>query len=92
MRKSKPLGKKEIPSLQSNHSVYLARSEAITEESINNENEVQPMENEELIKIKEESIKGICNIFGNPIVFKYASIVKSTWNIPQFQHVAVLNL
>ncbi|KAM3836858.1 DNA polymerase alpha catalytic subunit [Vipera latastei] len=57
VRKSNPLGKKEIPSLQSNHSVYLARSEAITEESINNENEVQPMENEELIKIKEESIK-----------------------------------
>ncbi|XP_015683174.1 DNA polymerase alpha catalytic subunit [Protobothrops mucrosquamatus] len=57
VRKSIPLGKKEIPSLQSNHSVYLARSEAITEESINNENGVQPMENEELVKIKEESIK-----------------------------------
>ncbi|XP_026530756.1 DNA polymerase alpha catalytic subunit [Notechis scutatus] len=57
VKKSIPHGKKEIPSLQSKHPVYLARSEAITEESINNENGVQLMEKEELIKIKEESIK-----------------------------------
>lgn len=78
MRKSIPPGKKEIPSLQSKHSVSLARSEAVTEESINNQNGVQLMENEELVKIKEESIKGICNTSGNLTLFKYASIVKST--------------
>ncbi|ETE64292.1 DNA polymerase alpha catalytic subunit, partial [Ophiophagus hannah] len=57
VKKSIPPGKKEIPSLQSKHPVYLARSEAVTEESINNENGVQLMEKEGLIKIKEESIK-----------------------------------
>ncbi|KAM6447113.1 DNA polymerase alpha catalytic subunit isoform 2-T2 [Liasis olivaceus] len=58
VRKTITPGKKEIPLLKSEHSVYLAKSEAVTEESINSENGIQPVENGELVKIKqEESIK-----------------------------------